>query len=514
LTLAPSAAAAAIIGMLAFGALVGSAVSPASPSGANTPLRLAVSPSTQATPPVSVLAPLAEAPPPAPEPVAPVPVAGSAPAAASQHPAAPSSGAPVAPPNPFGPPPIRHVFLIMLSDQNYAAAFSPASPARYLAKTLTREGELLPNYYAVAPGELANGIALMSGQGPTPQTVADCPQYVDLTPGTIGPGGQIVGSGCVYPAETLTLANQLEAKGLSWAAYVEDMGSAASGKARTCLHPPLGAADPDQAPRPGDAQVTSRNPFVYFHALTDTPSCAQNDVGLDRLARDLRRGARAPSFAYIVPDRCHDGSDQPCGPGQPAGLVAADLFLRKVVPEIERSPAYADHGLIAITFDEAPQSGPGADPSSCCETPTYPNLTRSSSDSPSSDASAPTSTVPTTATTTPASTATASAPTSTPAATAGPVSPSGGGGQVGLLLISSYVQRGTVNSTDYFNHFSLLRSIEDIFGLEHLGYATAAALPTFDASVFDAKPAQGGAVRTRATGELPPRRMRRGVQLP
>ena len=38
-----------------------------------------------------------------------------------------------------------------------------------------------------------------------------------------------------------------------------------------------------------------------------------------------------------------------------------DGFLRSVVPEIEQSAAYKDNGLIAITFDEAPQSGPSAD---------------------------------------------------------------------------------------------------------------------------------------------------------
>lgn len=71
------------------------------------------------------------------------------------------------------------------------------------------------------------------------------------------------------------------------------------------------------------------------------------------------------------------------------------------------------------------------------------------------------------------------------------MSPTGGGGQVGLLLISSYVKAGTVTPTDYFNHFSLLRSIEDIFGLDHLGYASNPALPTLDRSVFNAsRPAQ------------------------
>jgi hypothetical protein len=67
---------------------------------------------------------------------------------------------------------------------------------------------------------------------------------------------------------------------------------------------------------------------------------------------------------------CSDGHDAVChgnnlsggfsGPDTPrpprnytGGLYAADLFLEHVIPEIERSRAYRDGGLIDITFDEA-----------------------------------------------------------------------------------------------------------------------------------------------------------------
>jgi phosphatidylinositol-3-phosphatase len=43
-----------------------------------------------------------------------------------------------------------------------------------------------------------------------------------------------------------------------------------------------------------------------------------------------------------------------------------------------------------------------------------------------------------------------------------------------------------VNVTGDYNHFSLLASIENLFGLSHLGYAGTQGLLTFDTSVYNA----------------------------
>jgi hypothetical protein len=376
------------------------------------------------------------------------------------------------------------VFLIALSGQGFNAAFGPSSQAPYLAKTLTRQGELVNNYFAVASGELANQIALISGQGPTPQTVANCPQYADLAPGTAGAQGQLLGSGCVYPRQTLTLGDQLTVEGRSWKAYVQSIGSGGPAQPATCRHPTLGTADPYGSPSPADPYVTWRDPFVYFHSVIDSASCTSSVVGLDQLATDLKSAPGAPSLAYIVPDRCHDGSAEPCAPGQPSGLPAADAFLRALVPEIEASPAYKAGGLIAITFDQAPQTGPGADSSGCCTSSSYPNLPPGATSAPGA----------TGATGTPGATgeATPTGATSSTGAT-GATGTSGttgaaqlGGGQVGLLLISKYVKGASVNVTGQYNHFSLLASIENLFGLSDLGYAGSQGLLVFDTSVYNA----------------------------
>jgi phosphatidylinositol-3-phosphatase len=472
----PSVIGAAVLALLAFGVLVGSAVSPVQESAAVAPIIVAVSPlATASNTPPGASTPT---PPRAPE-ATPTPTASTTtPETTTPESTAPTTTTKNPQPNPVPTspalPPIKHVFLIALSSQGFDAAFGPKSQATYLSKTLTRSGELVNNYYGVTGGELANEIALISGQGPTPQTAANCPSYTDVAPGTAGAEGQVLGSGCVYPRQTLTLADQLTAHGKTAKAYVEGIGSGGPGQPTTCRHPTLGGADPYQNPSPQDPSVTWRDPFVYFHSVTDSTTCTGSVVGLDQLGADVMTARKTPSLAYIVPDRCHDGSDQPCAPGQPSGLPAADAFLAKVIPQIESSPAYKSGGLIAITFDQAPQTGPNADASGCCATTAYPNLPAGT-----------TGATGTTGTTGATGATGATGTTGTTGATGTTTSTPVGGGRVGLLLISKYVKPGTINVTGDYNHFSLLGSIENLFGLTHLGYAGAQGLLLFDKSVYN-----------------------------
>jgi hypothetical protein len=59
-----------------------------------------------------------------------------------------------------------------------------------------------------------------------------------------------------------------------------------------------------------------------------------------------------------------------------------------------------------------------------------------------------------------------------------------GGGRVGAVVVSRWTKPGRVNATAY-NHYGLLRSIEDLFGLGHLGYAGAPGVTSFGRDVFD-----------------------------
>ena len=116
----------------------------------------------------------------------------------------------------------------MLSTEGFKALFGPGSAYTYLNRTLRKQGELLDNYYGVAGSPLANEIALISGQGPTRQTVQDCPQYTALSPATVGARTkQVQGDGCVYPAATASLPDQLVANGQTWKGYIEGMDTIA-----------------------------------------------------------------------------------------------------------------------------------------------------------------------------------------------------------------------------------------------------------------------------------------------
>ncbi|MDH6149830.1 hypothetical protein OKW46_003755 [Paraburkholderia sp. WSM4179] len=58
-----------------------------------------------------------------------------------------------------------------------------------------------------------------------------------------------------------------------------------------------------------------------------------------------------------------------------------------------------------------------------------------------------------------------------------------GGDQTGAVMISKFIKPGTVSTVPY-NHYSMLKSIEDIFQLDHLGYAGQAGLVGFGSDIF------------------------------
>ena len=370
-------------------------------------------------------------------------------------------------------PPIRHIFVITLENKNFSATFGPHSDAPYLAQTLKAKGALLTQYYGTGHSSLDNYVAMMSGQASTPQTSADCDIFADFHQAGTAPDGQAVGQGCVYPASVKTLANQLMKKGLTWKGYMGDMGNDPERESATCGHPALNTPDltekaeaPSAAVPLGDMYATRHDPFMYFHSVIDLPACRQDVVNLHQLKSDLRSVATTPNFSYITPNLCDDGHDSPCANGGPGGLKSINTFLQEWIPLILDSPAYQKDGLIIINFDEG---GKGQIEkmatgtvvtvygATCCDQQEGPNLGRTYPVVRTRMSHGRLITVKTV---------------------------SFGGDRTGALLLSKYIRPGTVSNVGY-NHYSLLKSLEEIFGIhQYLGYAGQKGLAAFGSDVF------------------------------
>jgi hypothetical protein len=345
------------------------------------------------------------------------------------------------------PPHIGHVFLIVLENQSYDQTFGRQSQAPYLAQTLAKQGAMLRNYYGIGHSSLDNYIALISGQAPNEATQGDCVTFGEfqLSSANLDAHGQALGVGCVYPSLVKTLPDELEAAGLSWKAYMEDMGRDHLRESATCGHSKINSVEKLLNATPHDQYAVKHNPFVYFHTIIDDQQrCDRHVVSLEQMPGDLAGEANTPNYVFITPNLCNDGHDAPCIDHQPGGLVSADAFLRKWVPVIVGSAAFKMDGLLIITFDES--DGRGPDPASACcgEQP----LTGASN----------------------------------PPGMQGP-----GGGRIGAVLISPFIKPGTVSAVPY-NHYSLLRSVAGFFNVQPLGFAAETGLRPFGSDIFNAVP--------------------------
>jgi phosphatidylinositol-3-phosphatase len=342
-----------------------------------------------------------------------------------------------------GPPPIRHVFLLVLENQSYAVTFARGSAAPYLAHTLPSEGAMLTEYYAIGHASLDNYVALISGQAPNHETQLDCPVFREfrLAAPALDRNGQAIGAGCVYPRLVQTLPDQLEAAGFSWKAYMEDMGNDPRREPATCGHVPVGANDPTAVATATDQYAAKHNPFVYFHSIIDDRArCDARVVNLARLPEDLASAATTPNYVFITPNLCNDGHDPKCADGRRGGLAAIDAFLNHWVPLIRASEAFRADGVLIITFDESDGEGAEGSGACCGEQPL-------------------------------------------PGARYAPGFNGPGGGRVGAVVLSPFVKAHTVTAVPY-NHYSLLKTVEAIFGLPPLGFAAQPGLKAFGSDIW------------------------------
>lgn len=199
-------------------------------------------------------------------------------------------------------PAFRHVFTIVLENRS-AANILRTDDAPYLHELAARFGVAIA-YQAVAHPSQPNYLALFSG---STQAVTDDEPHDVAAP---------------------TIADQLDAAGLPWRVYAENVP--------TGCYAGAGAADGPDGP---GTYARKHEPAISFTAISGSPTRCANIRPLS----DFDPSAAA--YDLIVPNMCHDAHDCP--------IAVADAWLKTFVPRILDSPAWSDGGVLFITFDEA-----------------------------------------------------------------------------------------------------------------------------------------------------------------
>ena len=194
---------------------------------------------------------------------------------------------------------------------------------------------------------------------------------------------------------------------------------------------------------------------MLFNDVRDNPARLQNVKPYTDLAGDLN-SRHAPSFVFIAPDQCNDmhggvytavrgHPETPCPYGSTnddandaALKQKADAFVKSAVTTIMHSRAWTPHSAIFIVADEGdytgnPTTGGWDSPAGCCDSPTLP------AGDPDISASWP-----------------------------GGVY---GGALVPAIVVNGGRPRHVVDDTPY-NHYSLLRTLEDAWRLPELGFTS------------------------------------------
>lgn len=316
-----------------------------------------------------------------------------------------------------GVPRYDHIFVIVEENKDYAQILDPAA-APNIAGLAAAYGDATQFFGEVHPSE-ANYVALLGGDT---FGIHDDDAYYCKVADTRAFCENAAAAGYVdHTIQARHLGDQLSAAGLSWKGYYESIpgpGSAA-----------VVAGDPtyDTGGRKTALYASKHSGFMNFASVQSAPDRAQRIVGFDQLDHDLAHGA-APNFALIVPNQCNEmhglhgpGVPADCDGDNKAALIRrGDAYVGALVRRIQATPMWAARGNVAIviTFDE----GAGKTREGCCSVT--------------------------------------------------PEAPSNfGGGHIPTIVITNHGPRGLRDPTPY-NHYSLLRTIEDAFGLpEHLGRA-------------------------------------------
>ena len=260
---------------------------------------------------------------------------------------------------PKGVPHLDHVFVVMMENHAYSQILNNANAP--FANAYAKSANIATNYFAVAHPSLTNYLEVTGGSnfgvlndnspdwhstacitnlasgtpsldnGKSPDicpisgggTDAATPA-LDYSNETTGPPGVINIDGTKSIAANpntvgKTIADQLAASGLSWKSYEESLPPTGANNVNNSDGFFTDKSDLNSA-LPGEGQTQSNlvalyavkhNPFVYFRSVQEglDSSNSLNNVaafeGKHGLFADLRSG-HVPTYSFIVPNQCHD----------------------------------------------------------------------------------------------------------------------------------------------------------------------------------------------------------------
>jgi hypothetical protein len=202
--------------------------------------------------------------------------------------------------------------LIVVVEENHAFEQIIGAPAAPFLNHLAAHGTLLTHYYGITHPSLPNYVALLSGRTPIH---SDC-------------------QSCTFAGPTLV--DQLEARHISWSAYLQ-------GLPRPC----------STVPRRG-AYTEAVDPFMHAARVRDHPARCDRVLPFSRFHADLARG-RLPRVVFVMPDLRHEMHSGP--------VRAADTWLQRLVAQLQASPVGRQDTRLVVTFDESTRR----DVRGCCD---------------------------------------------------------------------------------------------------------------------------------------------------
>jgi phospholipase C len=308
-------------------------------------------------------------------------------------------------------PHYQHIVEIMMENTSFDAIIGNANAPQINA--LADTYGLATDYFGVTHPSEPNYVANIGGSF---FGIQDDNQFY-CTPAMATTDSHCTGTTVNHTVSAPNLAAQLDAAGMNWRGYFQSLPPVPSTGLIT-TGPNANGPYTYKYPNNTVALYASKhNPFVNF---TSTQGQIQNMVPDTQLASDLMNGDLA-NFSLVVPDQCHDMH----GTGtceDTNGLIATgDTYVGNTVSEIMASKTWQQgRNAIVVTWDENDSSDAGLPGTGCCG--------------------------------------------------ADP-----GGGKIATIVITNKANHYPIQDATPYNHYSLLLSYEEAFGLPCIANACDAA---------------------------------------